>query len=161
MRGNNCIGTYNLQKIEIVTLPKMFVMRLFISLMLLTVFTVSGCDKSEVNKPPDVLPLTVAVKTGDWMITYFVNNASMDMGVTLLKFNTAGNLAATKDGTPYNGTWTETNTGGNNMLAINITTSDTKLKKANGTWKVVNITEYFIDLKDPNAANITIQLMKH
>lgn len=121
------------------------------------------CTKSEEKKTGQTsLPVTEAVKTGDWMVTYFINNVVTDMGLTFLKFNKTGSLTATKDGTPYTGTWTETNTGGNNMLAINITTSDVKLQRANATWKVMNISEYFIDLKDPTAAgNVTVQLMKH
>ena len=138
-------------------------MKAVISFLLLVAVAFASCDKSEVEKVEQgPLPVTAAVKTGDWMVTYMENNASTDMGLTFLKFNSAGTLVATKDGTPYNGTWTEANAGGNNTLTINITTSDVKLQKTNKTWKVTGTSEYFIDLKDPNAAsNATVQLMKH
>ena len=137
-------------------------MKLFIAFLLLTT-TFMSCDKSEVNKPKEeILPVTEAVKTGDWMLIYNENNASVDVGLTFLKFSNAGSLVATKDGTPFNGTWKETNTGGNNVLTINITTTDAKLQKASRTWKVNSISEYFIDMKDTNAAsNATVLLMKH
>lgn len=134
---------------------------LIVFLLVTTIF--AGCDKSEVGKPKEeILPLTEAVKTGDWMVIYAENNASVDMGLTFLKFNNAGVLVATKDGTPFNGSWKETNANGNNMLTVSITTTDTKLQKANRTWKVTGISEFFIDLKDANAAgNATVLLMKH
>lgn len=119
-------------------------MRRLISFALLIAFTTTGCDKSEVEKNEQVpMPVTNRVKTGDWMVTYIENNASMDMGLTFLKFNSTGTLVATKDGTRYNGVWTEANTSGNNTLTINITTSDTKLQKANKTWKVTGTSECF------------------
>ena len=137
-------------------------MKLSLSFLLLIAIAFTGCDKSEVKKAGEQLPVTDAVKTGNWMVLYFENNASMDIGLTFLKFSTTGSLVATIDGTDYNGTWTEANTGGNNTLTINISTNDTKLQRANRTWKVINVSEYLIDLKDANAAsNATAQLMKH
>ena len=138
-------------------------MKRFFPLLLLAVVALAGCSKSDNEKTEQSpLPFTAAVKNGDWMVTYMVNNASMDMGVTFLKFNANGSVVATKDGAPYNGTWTETNTAGTNTLTLNVTTSDVKLQRVNATWKVLNISEYYIDLKDPAAgSNITVQLMKH
>ena len=108
------------------------------------------------------MPVTEAVKTGDWMVTYFENNNTVDIGVPFLKFNSTNKLVATLDGNIYNGTWFEANTGGNNTIELNITTTNTKLLKANRTWSVVRITEYNVYLKDANtASNATIQLMKH
>ena len=135
----------------------------FLMAFLLLTATFTSCDKSEVNKAKqETFPVTDAVKTGDWMVIYSENSATVDVGLTFLKFSNTGSLVATKDGVPFNGTWTETNTGGNNVLTINITTTDTKLLKANRIWKVTGVTEYFIDLKDSNAAgNATAQLMKH
>ena len=137
-------------------------MKLLMAFLLLAA-TFTSCDKSEVGKTKqETFPVTDAVKTGDWMIIYLENNASVDVGLTFLKFGSTGSLVATKDGVAFNGTWTETNTGGNNLLTINITTTDAKLLKANRAWKVTGVTEYFIDLKDSNAAgNATVQLMKH
>jgi hypothetical protein len=69
---------------------------------------------------------------------------------------------AIKNGAAFNGTWTEANTNGNNTLKLNITTTDAKLQKTNRTWKVTGVSEYFIDLKDTDAASsATVQLMKH
>jgi hypothetical protein len=135
-----------------------------IPFLLLIAFSVTSCDKSEVNKPEQQgpLPITEAVKTGDWMVTYLENNAPMDIGMTFIKFNSAGTLVATQEGTNYNGTWTEKNTGGNNTLTINITTTSTSLKMVNRVWKAENISEYIIDLKDPAVGSkATVQLMKH
>jgi hypothetical protein len=138
-------------------------MKGFFPLLLLAVVALAGCSKNDNEKTEQSpLPFTAAVKNGDWMVTYMVNNASMDMGVTFLKFNANGSVVATKDGAPYNGTWTETNTAGTNTLTLNVTTSDVKLQRVNATWKVLNISEYYIDLKDPAAgSNIAVQLMKH
>lgn len=127
-----------------------------------------SCDKSALQEETQTqqnLPMTAAIKTGDWMINVYMENGvnlSADFGLTMIKFNTNNTLVATKDGNPYNGTWSETNTAGNNMFTINISTADNKLKKANGTWKVAGITEYFIDIKDGNTTgNCSINLMKH
>ena len=134
----------------------------FITFLLLTAFSFAACDKSEVNKQRETLSVSNVVKTGDWMVLYFENNVSMDIGVTFIKFSSTGSAVATKDGTNYNGTWTEANTGGNHTITINIATTDSKLQLANGTWKVVNIAENLIDLKDTNVSGkATIQLMKH
>src|SRR5687767_10250284 len=118
-------------------------MKLFLPFLLLIAIAFTGCDKSDNQKTEEPLPVTNAVKTGDWMVFYFENNTSIDMGLTFLKFSTTGSLVATKDGIDYNGTWAEANTGGNNTLTINITTTDTKLQRANRTWQVTNVSEYY------------------
>jgi len=143
-------------------LHKIFILKFLLPFLLLIAIAFTGCDKSEVNKTGEQMPVTNAVKTGNWMVLYFENNAAMDIGLTFLKFSTTGSLVATIDGTDYSGTWTEANTGGNNTLTINISTNDTKLQRANRTWKVTNVSEYLIDLKDSNTtSNATVQLMKH
>jgi hypothetical protein len=138
-------------------------MKLTIPFLLLMTFALASCDKSEVNKTEEGrLPVTEAVKTGDWMVTYFENNRSIDIGMTFIKFNSTGSLVATQEGTDYNGTWTEKNTARNNTLTINITTASSSLKNVNRVWKVENISEYIIDLKDPSVGSkSTVQLMKH
>ena len=73
-------------------------MKIFLPFLLLIAIAFTGCDKSEVQKTEEPLPVTDAVRTGDWMVLYFENNASMDIGLTFLKFSTTGSLVATIDG---------------------------------------------------------------
>jgi hypothetical protein len=134
----------------------------FLSSLLLGIFLITGCDKSEVDAGQDPKMVTNALKTGNWMILIMENNIVLEGPDTFLKFDESGTLVATKNGASFNGTWTETNTTTAKTFTVNIATSDAILKKANRSWKVSRIEEYFIDLKDDNApGNITAQLMKH
>jgi hypothetical protein len=135
-------------------------------LVLLTGLNLVSCTKTSGDPITGLLPVTLAVQTGDWMVSTYTENGankSPDFGLTFLKFSANGGLVATKDGAVYSGTWTEVNAGGINTLAINIGTPDVMLKKANGTWKVTSVTEFYIDLKDGSSAatSSTINLMKH
>lgn len=126
---------------------------------MLVCFVFASCTKKEDDQN---LTITEAVKTGDWMLLYFENGNSIDIGnSTFLKFNSTGSVVATMDAIPYTGTWTEANNE-TTTLTLNITTTDTKLQKANKTWKLTSITEGFINFKDANpSGNATLQLMKH
>jgi hypothetical protein len=137
-------------------------MKLLGTLFIVTTFLIAGCDKSAANAEQDPKRVTNALKAGNWMLLIMENNIVSEGGDIFLKFNEAGTLVATKDGGSFNGTWTEANTTGSKTLTLNIATSDVLLKKANRTWKITGIAEYFIDLKDDNApGNVTAQLMKH
>ena len=127
---------------------------------MLVCFVFASCTKKEDEQN---LTITEVVKTGDWMLLYFENGNSIDIGnSTFLKFNSTGSVVATMDAIPYTGTWTEVNTNETTTLNLNITTTDTKLQKANKTWKLTRLTEGFINFKDANpSGNATLQLMKH
>ena len=134
-------------------------MKLFISLLCLIAVATGSCTKNEVETE---ITLSEAVKSGDWMVLYFENNTSVDMGATFLKFQPLGKLVATKDGATYTGTWTEANAQNANTVTINLTTTDVKLQRTNRTWNVVKVSESLIDLQGADAgSNITVQLMKH
>ena len=136
-------------------------MKLRVLICMLIYFTLTSCSKSEDEK--EQITISSAVKTGDWMLLYFENGNSIDIGnATFLKFNSSGSLIATMDGTPYNGTWIEGNTGGNTTLTLNISTNDTKLVKANKIWQMTSITEGYITFKEASTTgNSTLHLMKH
>ena len=131
-----------------------------IAFAMLVCFVFASCTKKEDEQN---LTITEVVKTGDWMLLYFENGNSIDIGnSTFLKFNSTGSVVATMDAIPYTGTWTEVNTNETTTLNLNITTTDTKLQKANKTWKLTRLTEGFINFKDANpSGNATLQLMKH
>ena len=137
-------------------------MKRVIAISLFIAFWMAACNKTEAEKPePGPMPVTNMVKTGDWMVTYMENNVMVDVGLIFLKFDASGTLVATKNGAYYNGTWTEANTAGNNTLSLSISATDAKMQKLNKKWGVTDVSEYIINLKDPDANHVTVQLMKH
>lgn len=132
--------------------------RLFPLLLFVAFAIATGCSKSEEAADADNSTVAAAVKTGDWMVIYTENNTAVDVGLTMIKFNSNGSLTVNKDGTNHNGTWAESKTGSNHTLMMNLTTTDATLQKVNRTWKVTNVSASWIDLADGNAA---VGLMKH
>ncbi|NTS40771.1 MAG: hypothetical protein EOO06_14460 [Chitinophagaceae bacterium] len=137
-------------------------MKLIFVYSLLIALFFTGCKKSGGEYPErELVSVSNAVKTGDWMVIYMENSVAKDIGTVFLQFDAAGTLVATRSGLPYNGTWSETNTAGSHTLTLAITTSDALLQQVNKQWVVVKTTLQTIDLKDPGANQVTVQLMKH
>ena len=96
--------------------------------------------------------------------TYAENGNSLinEIGLAFIRFDSSGSLVVTKEGNTYAGTWVENKSETTHTLKLNISTTDAKLQKISGTWKVTGVSEYFIDLKDgKTSGSSNMNLMKH
>ncbi|MES2773800.1 MAG: hypothetical protein V4722_06430 [Bacteroidota bacterium] len=142
--------------------------RFSLFLLLALSATLFSCEKKDATpETPAATPVTDAIKTGDWMVNIYMENGANitpTIGLVYIKFAVNGTLTGTKNGSiTFTGTWKESNSGGVNTFKMDLTTTDTKVAKISGTWKVTNIVPGYIDIVDGNTAatSSSINLMKH
>jgi predicted secreted protein len=112
----------------------------------------AGCDKSQVAKEAEALPVTNIITTGNWIMTYTESGSQVDLGTCLSTFSRDGKFVLNKNGTNFDGTWNEVKNENSHTLKLNLVTSDTGLLKTNGTWQVIIATSTHIDITDPDVA---------
>lgn len=117
---------------------------------LLFAFTISSCDKSGAAKDAEALPVTAIITNGSWLMTYTESGVEIDMGTTTTTFTKDGKVIANKNGSKFNGTWSEVRNDSEHTLTINFTTSDPNLLKTNGKWQIIIATASHIDITDPD-----------